>query len=58
MVRSELWAEGEDMRVEAGRGRGGMANWRVDAGSHAMGVKGVAEVEGGDIVSIELESWL
>ena len=53
MVRSELWAEGEDIRIALGRGRGGMANWRVDAGSHAMGAKGVAEVEGGGFFFIE-----
>lgn len=50
VVRSELWAEGEDMRVAAGRGRGGMVNWRVNERGHAMNGKGVDEVEGGGIV--------
>ena len=41
MLRSELWVEGEDRRVAGKRGRGGMVNWRVDEGSHAMDVMGV-----------------
>ena len=51
VARSELWAEGEGVQVAVGRGRGDMANWRVDGE-----MKGVNEVEGDGIVSVELKS--
>ena len=58
MVRGELSVEVGDIWIAVEKGRGGMANWRVDEEIHALNVMVVDEVEGGSTVSTELESWL